>query len=135
MPYALKTATATLSLVEGEKTLDISSQTDTVRFTPTSSTEIWSAIDGYSIGDTSPETWQVTLGFVQDLDPASLMRFLQEHTGEKAILHAILKRGAQPVDITVTLSSSEFGGTADGSIATSSLTLQADGKPVWGEAV
>lgn len=128
-PYALKTASANFTL-DGE-VHDYSSHIDTIRFIPNSTTTTWTGIDSTVIGDTSPETWQVELGLVQDLDPAGLLRFLMSNTGKKATLNVTLKEGAQPVRIEVTLASAGLGGEANGEIARSSLTLQASGVLEW----
>lgn len=130
-PFALKTATALFTLLDGGEAEDFSSHIDTVLFNPSSSAETWTAIDSYSIGENSPETWSLELGLVQDLDQSGLLRFLMEHTGEKATLDVTLKRNAQPIKIVVTLASPSIGGTSDGSIARSTLTLQCDGRPEW----
>lgn len=130
-PYSLKTATLQLDADNFEAAVS------DVTFTPSTSTANWTGIAGNKITDVGLADWSVSLGFAQDLEPGSLLRYLHDHEGEQvAAVFVPVTATGQPgegvqIEATLILSAGAIGGTAGASIATSTATLGVVGKPAF----
>lgn len=129
-PYSLKTATVTFTAAgETGSPFDFSDHISGITFTPSSSAGTFTAVNSKVISDISPSTWEVALNLVQDLDIDGFLRWLLENEGKKYTLNATFANGTDPCKIVVTARAASLGGSADGQLAVSSVTLPADGKP------
>lgn len=80
-PYALKNAT--LSIEADDYTAAVTQ----VEFTPSVATSTVRTIDGVAHKDQSTSEWNCTIGFIQDLDPSGLLRYMLDNDGEsKAVV-------------------------------------------------
>ena len=82
------------------------------------------------MSDQSVATWAATLGMIQDVDNTGLVRWLITNEGKKCVLTALLTTGVTAT-ITVTLSPAQIGGPVGPGYLTDTVTLAADGKPVF----
>lgn len=129
-PFSFKTGKVTFTEIGGtELSYDFSDHINQVSFEPTSATGTFTAINSSTLSDVSPSTWQATFGLVQDLDPAGFLRFLLQNEGKKFTVEIFFAGDADPCEIVLTARSAGIGGSADGNLATSTVTLPADGKP------
>lgn len=129
-PFSLKTATVTIT-PEGGTVSDFSDHISQIQFDPSTSASSWTSVSGKVIQENAAPTWAATLALVQDLDQAGLLRYLLTNQGKKATMEVTFKNGTDPCNITVTLSAAGIGGTADGSVLSSSVTFPMDGAPVF----
>lgn len=130
-PYALKTLSVLFKRAGSADADDFSDHISQLAPAPTAASASWTSGNGKTIQRTAASTWQITLGLVQDLDPSGLLRWLIEHEGEQAHLLATFDTATDPMLAEVTLSPAGFGGTADGSIAATTVTLAVSGPLVW----
>lgn len=130
-PYALKTLAVLIKREGAADPDDFSDHINQLAPAPTAASASWTSGNGKTIQRTASATWQITLGLVQDLDPSGLLRYLLEHEGEQAHLLVTFETDTDPMLAEVTLSPAGFGGTADGSIAATTVTLAVSGPLVW----
>lgn len=124
-PYSLKNAVLTIA------TDDFTAAVSQVEFVPSTSASTWRGIGGNVVRDQSIAEWACTLGLAQDLDPAGLLRYLLDHEGDEVDAVFTPKSGGPDVEATLILSPGTIGGTADGNIATASVTLAVVGAPTF----
>lgn len=129
-PLAFKVATLTAAVTGSADTDTLSPQVSEIRYTPTTQSGSWTGIGGNVVQDQSIATWTVTLGMIQDVASSGLLRWLLTNEGKKCTLTALLTTGVTAT-ITVTLSPGEIGGPVGPGYLTSTVTLAADGKPVF----
>ena len=126
-PYSLKDATLTIDVDS------FSSHVSQVQFDPSTSSSTWRAINSHVIRDQSTAEWACTIALVQDLAATSLHRYLVEHEGEKKPVVFTPVASGPAISATLVISPSSIGGTADGSTASSTVTLVVDGKPEFND--
>lgn len=129
-PLSYKVATLTAAVVGATDTDTLSPQVSEIRYTPSTSRSTWTGIGGNVVADQSIATWDVTLGMIQDVASSGLLRWLLQHEGKKCTLTALLTTGVTAT-IVVTLSPAEIGGPVGPGYLTATVTLAADGKPVF----
>ncbi len=129
-PLILKTASVVITREGAPSSDDFSDHVGELTLTPTVSSVSWTGIAGNTVQDTAAPTWAATLGLIQDMDAAGLLRYLMTHAGEKAEVVATFKDLADTVTFDVTLVPAQVGGTP-GQFATASATLPIDGTPAW----
>ena len=129
-PLSYKVATLTAAVVGATDTDTLTPQVGELTFVPTTQSSTWTGIGGNVVSDQSIATWAVTLGMLQDVDTTGLVRWLLTNEGKKCVLTALLTTGVT-VTITVTLSPAQIGGAVAPGYLTSTVTLAADGKPVF----
>lgn len=108
-----------------------------VELTPTSGSASWKGLHPDAVFNfPTAETWTATLAYAQDWATAnSLSRYLFDNSGAEVVLTFVPNNGATvsatnlAFRVTVTLQSGAVGGTVD-AVATASVTLQCQGKPV-----
>lgn len=130
-PYTLKTGAFYVKLLSTKTISNFSLHVGECRFTPTTSSSAWTGMSGNVIQNVAKAQYAMTLGLVQDLESSGFMRYLADHDGEKAQCLVIFEAETEPAIVTVTLSPTEQGSKADGSIAESTVTLPMDGAPVY----
>ena len=134
-PFALKTLETLFKLPASPDPDDFSDHVSQLQLVPTAGSASWTSGNGKTIQRMAAATWAVTLGLVQDLDPSGLLRYLIQHEGDQAQLLATFEDGTDPLRVEVTLSPAGFGGTADGSIAATTVTLAVSGPLLWAAGV
>ena len=130
-PFSLKTATVSIKPDGSSTASDFSDHISQIQFDPSTSSASWTSVSGKVIQENAAPTWAASLALVQDLDQAGLLRFLLTNQGKKATMDVTFKNGTDPAHISVTLSAASIGGTADGSVAQSSVTFPMDGAPTF----
>ena len=110
---------------------DYAAHVDQVTFTPASSTTTWTGLKSNTFTDVSTATWTVTLNYAQDWTTEdSLSLYLFENEGETVTATFKPRAGVGPsftADLVITPGA--IGGTVN-QVATASVTLGVDGKPV-----
>ena len=129
-PLSYKVATLTAAIVGATDTDTLTPQVSEITYTPTTQSSTWTGISGNVVSDQSIATWAVTLGMIQDVDNTGLVRWLITNEGKKCVLTALLTTGVTAT-ITVTLSPAQIGGPVGPGYLTATVTLAADGKPVF----
>lgn len=128
-PYSLKTATMTIAAD------DFTAALSQVEFVPSTSASTWRGIGGNVVRDQTIAEWTANLGFAQDLDATGLLRYLHENEGTEVAAVFTPEAAGPTVSATIVLSPGTIGGTADGNIATGSVSLAVIGKPTFAEPV
>lgn len=131
--FAMKTTKATFTPIDAEsgETVDYSDVINEITLTPSAgSTQM--AVSGANYGGQA--SWSVNLGLFQDIEKEGLLRFLLENEGKKYTALFEFVKGKDPLEAVVTISPASIGGAASNDIATSTVTLPIDGKPVFKEA-
>ncbi|WP_449279626.1 hypothetical protein [Leucobacter sp. GX0328] len=102
-----------------------------VEFAPTSASSTFKGLTpNASFTFTGAPTWVCNLTFAQDWNtPASLSRYLFEHTGEEVDVTFEPKKGGPAITATIVAQPGSIGGDVD-AIATSTVALGVVGKPV-----
>lgn len=124
-PYSLKAAT--LSIAADDYTAAVSQ----VEFSPSTSSSTWRSIGGTVRREQSVAEWSCTIGLAQDLAPTGLLRYLLDNEGETKTAVFTPKAGGPTVTADLIISPASIGGTAGADMATASVTLAVDGKPVF----
>ena len=124
-PYSLKNAVLTIAAD------DFTAAVSQVEIVPSTSASTWRGIGGNVVRDQSVAEWTCNLGLAQDLDPAGLLRYLLDHEGEEVDAVFTPKLAGPDVLVTLILSPGTVGGTADGNIATASVSLAVVGRPTF----
>ncbi|GEA81407.1 hypothetical protein [Cellulomonas uda] len=122
-PYSLVNAIFTI----GDN--EYSDHISQVVFNPSTSTKPWTSISGYPLSAVSPATWTCTIGFVQDVAPDGLLRFMLDHEGEAFDCTFLPLEDGPTIAATLTMSPAAIGGSADGSYVEGTATLGVQGKP------
>ncbi len=123
-PYSLKNAT--LSIEADDYTAAVTQ----VEFTPSTATSTVRTIDGVAHKDQSTSEWTCTIGFIQDLDPSGLLRYLLDNDGEtKSVVFTPTTAGPS-ISADLVVSPGAIGGTAGADLAVASVTLVST-KPVF----
>lgn len=128
-PYSLKNAT--MSIAADDFTAALSQ----VEFVPATSATTWRGIGGNVVRDQSVAEWTANLGLAQDLDPTGLLRYLHANEGSEVVAVFTPVAAGPTVTATLILSPAAIGGTADGNIATASVSLAVVGKPAFADPV
>ena len=123
-PYALKNAT--LSIDADDYTAAVTQ----VEFSPSTATSTVRTIDGVAHKDQSTAEWNCTIGFVQDLAPGGLLRYLLDNDGESKAVVFTPKTAGPSIAATLVVSPGSIGGTAGADLTTASVTLVST-KPVF----
>ena len=123
-PYSLKNAT--LSIAADEYTAAVTQ----VEFSPSTATSTVRTIDGVAHKDQSTAEWNCTIGFIQDLDPSGLLRYLLDHDGESKSVSFVPESGGPTITADLVVSPGAIGGTAGADLAVGSVTLVSS-KPVF----
>lgn len=110
---------------------DFSAAVSQVELVPSTSATTWKGIGGNVIRDQSVAEWTCNLGIAQDLDPDGLLRYLLDNEGAEVDAVFTPKLAGPDVLVTLILSPGTIGGTADGNIATASVSLAVVGKPTF----
>lgn len=128
-PYSLKNATLAIDVD------DYTAAVTQVEFQPSTSTAVVRTIDGVAHKDQSTAEWNCVIGYVQDLAPGGLLRYLLEHDGEKKTAVFTPVDGGPTVTAELTVSPGNVGGaTGSAGYATGTVTL-ASSKPVFADPV
>lgn len=123
-PYALKNAT--LSIAADDYTAAVTQ----VEFAPSVATSTVRTIDGVAHKDQSTAEWNCTIGFVQDLAPGGLLRYLLDNDGESADVVFTPEAGGPSISATLVLSPGSIGGTAGADLNVGTVALVST-KPVF----
>ncbi len=129
-PLSYKVATLTGTVVGSPDTDTLSPQVSEIRLTPSTQSSSWTGVGGNVVQDQSIATWALTLGMIQDVASSGMLRWLLANEGKKCAFTALLTTGVT-VAITATLSPAEIGGPVQPGYLVSTVTLAADGKPVF----
>lgn len=129
-PLSFKVATLSAAIVGATDTDTLTPQVDQITFTPTTQSGSWTGVSGNVVSDQGIATWAVTLGMIQDVAATGMLRWLLNNEGKKCVLTALLTTGVTAT-ITVTISPAQIGGAVTPGPLTSTVTLAADGKPVF----
>lgn len=124
-PYSLKNATLAIDAD------DFSAAVSQVQFTPSTSASTWRGIGGNVLKDQAIAEWSCTIALAQDLAPGGLLRYLLDNDGEKKTVVFTPVAAGPTITATLIMSPADIGGTAGADMATSSVTLAVDGKPVF----
>lgn len=127
-PYALKTGTLTIA------TDDFTAAVTQVEFSPSTSQSTVRTIDGVAHKEQATAEWSVTVGFVQDLAPAGLMRYLLNNDGQTKAAVFTPETGGPSIAANIVISPGTIGGTAGPDLAVGAVTL-ASSKPVFTDPV
>lgn len=128
-PYSLKTATMTIAVD------DFTAALSQVEFVPSTSASTWRGIGGNVVRDQSIAEWTANLGLAQDLATGGLLRYLHENEGDTVAAVFTPENGGPSISATLILSPAAIGGTADGNIATASVSLAVVGKPAFTDPI
>lgn len=123
-PYALKNATLSI------ETDDYTAAVTQVEFSPSVATSTVRTIDGVAHKDQSTSEWNCTIGFIQDLDPSGLLRYMLDHDGESKSVSFVPESGGPTITADLVVSPGAIGGTAGADLAVGSVTLVSS-KPVF----
>ena len=123
-PYSLKNATLAIDVD------DYTAAVTQVEFTPSTATSTVRTIDGVAHKDQSTAEWNCTIGFIQDLDPSGLLRYLLDHDGESKSVSFVPESGGPTITADLVVSPGAIGGTAGADLAVGSVTLVSS-KPVF----
>ena len=128
--YTLKTATTVFTPLEGGGDgIDFSDHVTSLQLVPATSSSVPVVSGRKYVGQTD---WSAQVGLVQDLAATGFLRFLIENEGKTYRCVFTFADGSDPVQIDLVMVPASIGGNAsDTAIAQSSVTLPADGKPVW----
>lgn len=129
-PLVFKVATLTAAIVGATDTDTLTPQVSEIRLTPSTQSGNWTGISGNVVSDQGIATWQLTLGMIQDVATTGMLRWLLTNEGKKAVFTALLMTGVT-VTITAVISPAEIGGAVSPGPLVSTVTLAADGKPVF----
>jgi len=129
-PLAFKVATLTAQIAGATDSDVLSPQVGELTLTPSTQSGSWTGIGGNVVQDQGIATWQLTLGMIQDVAATGMLRWLLTNEGKKATFTALLTTGVTVV-ITATISPAQIGGAVAPGYLTSTVTLAADGKPVF----
>jgi hypothetical protein len=127
-PYSLKNATLSIDVD------DYTAAVTQVEFAPSTATSTVRTIDGVAHRDQSTAEWTCTIGFVQDLAPTGLLRYLLSNDGQSKDVTFTPVTGGPTVAATLVVSPGTVGGTAGADLATASVTLVST-KPVFTDPV
>lgn len=123
-PFALKNATLTIA------SDDFTAAVTQVEFTPSIASSTVRTIDGVAHKDQSTAEWSCTIGFVQDLDPDGLLRYLLDNDGDTKTVVFVPETLGPSITADLVVSPGTIGGTAGADLAVASVTL-ASTKPVF----
>lgn len=123
-PFALKSAT--LSIAADDYTAAITQ----VEFTPAVASSTVRTIDGIAHKDQSTAEWSCTIGFIQDLDPDGLLRYLLDNDGQTKTVVFTPDALGPTITADLVVSPGTIGGTAGADLAVASVTLVST-KPVF----
>lgn len=127
--FAMKTATVTFTPLDGDgEGVDFSDHINELRLDPSRGSSQM-AISGRKYS--APTSWTLSLGLFQDLDQTGLLRWLFDNEGEKFTMHATFLDGSDALEAVITASPAGIGGAASDQLATSTVSLDVDGKPSW----
>lgn len=126
-PYAIKSAT--LSIAADDFTAAVTQ----VEFTPSVAASTVRTIDGVAHREQSTSEWTCSVGFVQDLAAAGLMRYLLTNDGLSKAVTFVPEAGGPSISATLIMAPGAIGGTAGPDLAVGSVTL-ASSKPVFSDA-
>lgn len=122
-PVALKTAQF---LVEADDFADHVSQ---VQLDPSTSATSWRSINGKVRRDQNTAEWSCTVGLAQDMDPDGLLRYLLDNEGQTKTVEFVPEDGGPSILVDLVIAPATIGGSADGNILASSVSLAVDGRP------
>lgn len=132
MPYTFKTAKVIVTRdAAPDAPDDFTDHVGEVTLTPTVESGSWRGVGGNVIKDTGVPEWVAQLGLIQDLDANGFLRYLLEHSGEKATIEATPATGADPITVDVTLAPATIGGQPGANPLSSTVSLPVDGQPDW----
>lgn len=123
-PYSLKNATLTIDVDE------YTAAVTQVEFSPSTATSTVRTIDGVAHKDQSTAEWNCTIGFVQDLAPTGLLRYLLDNDGQSKDVVFTPKTAGPSIAATLVVSPGSIGGTAGADLTTATVTLVST-KPVF----
>lgn len=129
-PLVFKVATLTAAVVGATDTDTLSPQVGEIKLTPSVQSGSWTGVGGNVVSDQGIATWQLTLGMIQDVATAGMLRWLLTNEGKRCVFTALLTTGVT-VTITAVISPAEIGGAVAPGPLTSTVTLACDGKPVF----
>lgn len=130
-PYTLKTASVIFQLSGATTSDDFSDHIGEITLNPSAQSGSWVGVTGNTVSDQATATWAATLGLIQDLDDASLLRWLLTNEGQKATCTAVLASGKDTLTFTFTVTPAQIGGAAGSTPLSSSVTVPIDGKPAF----
>lgn len=105
-----------------------------VEFTPSTATSTVRTIDGVAHKDQSTAEWNCTIGFIQDLAPAGLLRYLLDNDGQSKDVVFTPETAGPTIAATLVVSPGAVGGTAGADLAVGSVTLVST-KPVFTDPI
>ena len=126
-PFALKNAT--LSIDSDDYTAAVTQ----VSFLPSVATSTVRTIDGVAHKDQSTAEWSCTIGFIQDLDPGGLLRYLLDNDGATKAVVFVPETSGPSISANLVVSPGTIGGTAGADLAVGTVML-ASTKPVFTDA-
>ena len=129
-PLSFKTAAVRAAVEVQSDTDEQTPQVGEITFLPSTQTNAWTGVGGNVVSDQSIATWAFTLGLIQDVAEGGVLRWLLEHEGKKCVFTCVLLTGVTAT-ITATLSPAQIGGPVQAGYLTSTVTLAADGRPVF----
>ncbi len=129
-PLVFKTATVTAQITGATDSDNLSPQVGELRLTPASQSGTWTGVGGNVVSDQAIATWSATLGMIQDVAAAGMLRWLLANEGKKCTFTCLLTTGVT-VTFTATLSPAEIGGAPTPGPLSSTVTLAVDGKPAF----
>lgn len=110
---------------------DFAAHCSSVTFTPSGGTVTWNGLKANSFTDATVPTWAVGLDYAQDWEsPKSLSRFLYENEGKRFNVAFAPSAGKAPTFTGVVIVTPGAIGGAVNAVATASVTLGMDGRPI-----